>query len=152
MAFFAGWFFDGFKDGILPPTYASDEEVIKLITTAGIDIPEGARNLSYFGIGFTDTEVWISMEVPLEARDTLMGKWLNQTSGHLRKIGESDMEQYGSSSEFCRRTFGNLDLDRFDLSKWVPVGYVNDAPGKPQHAFIFDTKSNKVLLVYISGN
>src|SRR4051794_15423671 len=71
-AFFAGMFVNSFKSGLFPPTYASDSEVTKLIENWGINIPEGAQKLSILEYGFIGSDVWISMEVPIANRDSLM--------------------------------------------------------------------------------
>lgn len=76
------------------PRIESDSAVRKLITDAGISIPEDASHLFYLGMGFEEPMIFIGMELSAEARDTITTNWMKGPESEWKPIPQDRLIDY----------------------------------------------------------
>jgi hypothetical protein len=158
LGFVAGKLSEGLKDGLFPPTYATDAEVVKLVGD-WIEIPPGAKNLAIFEYGMPDTDVWIAMEVPATERERLMSVWLAKAGGPVVPLGKEETVYLSPLQREIRvrQWVEKLGSSRFDFLGWEKpegfssTGLQSSADPGCQYAFIFDRASDRVVLVYFDA-
>jgi hypothetical protein len=133
-----GWMFS--------PDFATDAEVIEKIEAMGVAIPRGASRLTYFGFGFEEPSVWISMELAAEERAAMITKWLAKAGVQTKILSPEELPDYDPTMF----KWDKHDLARFNFSSWKNVRGVSARD--PNHMFEFaafeETDGDRVVLYF----